>query len=151
MKTIDGDLKKLQDDLNETRNIYNQVAKKEGANFQTKDLGDIIYNSQVSSQDFVEKLGSETLSTLIAIVHKAKVPQFLQTYETVIDQAAVPRSAKYLQQEDKEGNQLWRIVVLSVKLDNYINEAKRQGILVKRFSYDIEKFKSEQENKTKLE
>ena len=70
MKTIDGDLKKLQDDLNETRNIYNQVARKDGANFQTKDLGDIIYNSPVSSEDFVEKLGSETLCTVIAIVHK---------------------------------------------------------------------------------
>lgn len=70
MKTIDGDLKKLQDDLNETRNIYNQVAKREGTSFQSKDLGDIIYNSGVSSEDFVEKLGSETLSTLIAIVHK---------------------------------------------------------------------------------
>jgi hypothetical protein len=33
MKTIDGDLKKVQDDLNETRNIYNQVAKKEGSTF----------------------------------------------------------------------------------------------------------------------
>jgi hypothetical protein len=56
--------------MNETRNIYNQVAKKEGANFQTKDLGDIIYNSTVSSEDFVEKLGSEALATLIAVVHK---------------------------------------------------------------------------------
>lgn len=41
--------------------------------------------------------------------------------------------------------------MLSTKLDNYMTEAKRQGILVKRFVYDIEKFKSEQENKTKLE
>jgi hypothetical protein len=70
MKTIDGDLKKLQDDLNETRNIYNQVAKKDGVNYITKDLGDIIYNSPVSSEDFVEKLGSEALATVITIVHK---------------------------------------------------------------------------------
>ena len=56
--------------MNETRNIYNQVAKKEGANYQTKDLGDIIYNSPVSSEDFVEKLGSEALATVIAIVQK---------------------------------------------------------------------------------
>jgi hypothetical protein len=68
----------------------------------------------------------------------------------VVD-AAVPRSAKYLQLEDKDGYQLWRVVVLSVKLDNYVAEAKKQSILVKRFVYDIEKFKSEQENKTKLE
>ena len=75
----------------------------------------------------------------------------MQSYETIVDGAAVPRSGKYLQLEDKDGNQLWRIVVLSVKLDNYISEAKKQGILVKRFTYDIDKFRSEQENKTKLE
>lgn len=82
---------------------------------------------------------------------RAKTAQFLQTYETIVDSAAVPRSAKYLQLEDKDGNQLWRIVVISVKLDNYLAEAKKQGLSVKRFVYDIEKFKSEQENKTKLE
>lgn len=72
MKTIDGDLKKLQDDMNETKNIYNQVAKKDGVNFITKDLGEIIYNSPNSniSEEFVEKLGSEALATVIAIVHK---------------------------------------------------------------------------------
>lgn len=42
-------------------------------------------------------------------------------------------------------------MVLSVKVDNYIHETKRQGLLVKRFVYDIEKFRAEQENKTKLE
>jgi hypothetical protein len=68
-----------------------------------------------------------------------------------LPEAAVPRSAKYLQLEDKDGNQLWRIVVLSVKLENYMAEAKKAGIQVKRFTYDIEKFKTEQENKTKLE
>jgi hypothetical protein len=45
MKAIDGDLKKLQDDLNETRNVYNQVSKKDGQSFTSKDLGEIIYNS----------------------------------------------------------------------------------------------------------
>jgi hypothetical protein len=45
MKDIDGDLKKLSDDLNETRNIYNQVARKDGSSFLTKDLGDVIYNA----------------------------------------------------------------------------------------------------------
>ena len=70
MKAIDSDLKKLQDDLNETRNVYAQVTKKDGQNFTSKDLGDIIYNSKVNPEDFVEKLGSTQLSTLIAIVNK---------------------------------------------------------------------------------
>ena len=70
MKAIDGDLKKLQDDMSETRNVYNQVAKKEGNSFINKDLGDIIYNSKVNAELFVEKLGSQWLSTVIAIVNK---------------------------------------------------------------------------------
>ena len=70
MKAIDGDLKKLQDDMSETRNVYNQVAKKEGTSFLNKDLGDIIYNSKVNAELFVEKLGSTWLATVIAIVNK---------------------------------------------------------------------------------
>lgn len=46
------------------------MSKKEGSNFMTKDLGDIIYHSNQNAEDFVEKLGSEQLSTLIAIVNK---------------------------------------------------------------------------------
>ena len=45
MRTIDNDLKKQGDDLNDTRNNYNQVAKKQGSTYTNMDLGDIIYNS----------------------------------------------------------------------------------------------------------
>lgn len=65
--------------------------------------------------------------------------------------SAVPRSARYLQLEDKEGNQLWRFVVMGNKLDNYMNEARKAGLNVKRFSYDMEKYKADQQEKTKLE
>ena len=65
--------------------------------------------------------------------------------------AAVPRSAKYIQLEDKDGNQLWRFVVLSNKVDNYLNEARKAGLNVKRFTYNVEKYKQEQEDKTALE
>ena len=55
MKAIDSDLKKLQDDLNETRNVYAQVAKKEGSSYMNKDLVDIIYTSKLDpKQYFVE-------------------------------------------------------------------------------------------------
>ncbi len=37
------------------------------------------------------------------------------------------------------------------KLENYTNEARKAGLNVKRFAYDIEKYKAEQEEKTKLE
>ena len=60
MRTIDGDLKKTSDELNETKNHYNSVAKKEGTTYMTKDLGDIIYNnSHVDPDLFVEYKKSE--------------------------------------------------------------------------------------------
>ncbi len=72
MRTIDNDLKKQGDDLNDTKNNYNQIAKKQGSTYTNMDLGDIIYNSSHvdPSVYFVEKNGSEELVTLVAIVHK---------------------------------------------------------------------------------
>jgi hypothetical protein len=56
------------------------------------------------------------------VVHKTKVASFLSTYEKIIPWdnssfAAVPRSAKSLDIEDKDGNQLWRIIVMKDKVE----------------------------------
>ena len=49
----------------------------------------------------------------------------MATYETLVPGAAVPRSARFLDNmEDKDGNQLFRVVVLSAKLDDYMQKAK---------------------------
>lgn len=152
MKTIDSDIKKLQDEYTEARNNYNSVAKKEGTNFLTKDLNEVIYTANLNTDAlFVEKHSSEFLTTVIAIVHKTKVTQFQQQYEELVADAAVPRCAQYLQLEDKDGYQLWRIVVLSSKIDEYMAEGRRQGLTLKKFTYNYEKYKADQEEKTKLE
>jgi len=52
----------------------------------------------------VEKVHSEDLATLICIVHKTKADIFRNSYESLIDVGAVPRSARYLGLEDKDGN-----------------------------------------------
>jgi hypothetical protein len=70
MRTIDTDLKKVQDELNEVKNHYASIVKKEGSNFQTKDISETIYTSQVDASIFPEKAGSEHLATLVVIVHK---------------------------------------------------------------------------------
>jgi hypothetical protein len=59
--------------LNEVKNQYTSVSKgKEGKSLLTKDMGDLIYDNPVINPDhyFVEKLGSENLATILAIVHK---------------------------------------------------------------------------------
>lgn len=42
-------------------------------------------------------------------------------------------------------------MVLSVKVDDYVQKSKQEGYSVKKFVYDYDKYKLEQENKTKLE
>ena len=49
MRSIDGDLKKVMDELNETRNNYNAVNKGGAAgSFLVRDVGDVIYNNNVN-------------------------------------------------------------------------------------------------------
>lgn len=56
-----------------------------------------------------------------------------------------------MQLEDKDGNQLWRIVVLTSKIEEYMAEGRRQGLALRRFTYNYDQYKLDQENKTKLE
>lgn len=67
------------------------------------------------------------------------------------DYGAVPRSAKFMQLDDQEGNQLYRFAVFSDFADQYLSEARKLGFNFKKFVYDYEKYKQDQEVKTKLE
>lgn len=127
MRTIDGDLKKVQDELTEAKNSYNAISKgKASESFLQKDLGEVIYNSTINPDAyFVEKHHSENFSTLIYICHKAKVQQFADVYEKILEEGAVPKSLRYMELMDKDGFQIFRIVVLANKMDNYINEARK--------------------------
>jgi len=80
MRYVDGDLKKVMDEMNDVKNNLGQLSKgKDSNSYLQKDLGDIIYNAPNLNPDhyFVEKHGSEVLATCIAIVHKTKADIFL--------------------------------------------------------------------------
>ena len=73
MRRIDNDLKKQTDELNEARNHLASLSKgKEGGSYFSADLGELIYRNERLNPNhfFVEKFGTEVLSTVIAIVHK---------------------------------------------------------------------------------
>lgn len=53
--------------------------------------------------------------------------------------------------EDKEGNQLFTVVVMKHKVDEYIHAAKMKKFMIKRFVYDRKKFEHDKEQKIKLE
>jgi len=75
MRAIDSDLKKIFDELAEVKNSYNLVNKnKDGKSLLTRDLNELIYTSKDINPDhyFVEKLGSENLSTVLIVLNRVK-------------------------------------------------------------------------------
>ena len=129
----------------------------------SQDISEAIYSYDKLkvNEMFIEKAstaGSTMFQTLIAIVHRTKVEQFIQTYELVIDWemgsnnfSVIPRSAKYTGIEDKDGYQLWRVIVLKDKADDYIKKSKEKGLFMKPFAYNYEKYQEELKERTRLE
>ena len=167
-KKIDNDIKRQQDNLTDLRNQHALVVKKEGNNFMTQDISEAIYSyEKLKPEDiFIERAGKSTTSggsdlfqTLIAIVHRTKVQQFRENYELVIPWemgsnqfSIVPGSARYLGIEDKDGFQLWRVVVLKERADEYIAiAAKQRGLTFRKFTYNYYKYQEELKERTKLE
>jgi V-type H+-transporting ATPase subunit C len=160
MKMIDNDIKKIQDELTEARNNHAQLVKKEGNSFLTQDISGAIYSSAKNidpKKFFVETIGSEMFATVIAVVNKTQIPKFKATYEKVLPWnaegqfGAIPRSDVSLGIEDAEGNQLWRIVVVKDRLQEYITEGRKQGLILRPFVYDAEGYKKEIQIITELE
>lgn len=115
-----------------------------------KDLGDVIYG-KVSKDLFVETHSSEFLCSVVCIVHKTKFMIFKDSFEKVIDKAVVPGSCTSLNLEDRDGNQLFRVVVFKHSVDNFLNEIKKAGYAARRFEFNEEQHKKDEEQKVRLE
>ncbi len=78
MRTIDNDIKTLNDNMNEVKNELNQLVKKDGTTLLTKDISDVIHSDpNIKAENmFVEVHKTQFLSTVIVIVHKSKIDQF---------------------------------------------------------------------------
>lgn len=130
MRTIDNDIKTLNDAMNEVKNELNQLIKKDGTTLLTKDISDVIHSDpNIKAENmFVEVHKTQFLSTVVTVIHKSKIDLFSQQYERLVKDAEipaiVPQSLKYLGIEDKEGNQLYRFVCLSSQLDNVMHRGR---------------------------
>lgn len=63
----------------------------------------------------------------------------------------IPGSNKFLEQEDQEGNQLWRIVCLREQAVDYIKVMKKNGFHGQVFHYDQDLYKQNQELLSQLQ
>jgi len=148
MNTIDSDMKKHIDEYNALKNQLFQFKKKEEGNFLSRDPGDIVYG-KIEKRNFI--LDSNFLRNVLVIVPKNKVEHFTKNYESV-GEGVVPRSAKHLSTEDKDQNQLFRVIVMAHSVDTFLIKCKQKiGFTAKIFKYDEEGYQKDLEEAKVIE
>ncbi|SBT75311.1 V-type proton ATPase subunit C, putative [Plasmodium ovale] len=158
-ETIDimiNNVTKLTDEIQIKCSILNDlkekkkkdIPKNEKNNFFFKNLNEILTPQIVSKSDFME---TEYITTLIAYVHKNKIDEWLNNYESFCEYV-VPRSTQQFQNlEDKDGNTLWKVFVFKKFSHNFMQAAKLKNFIVKSFLYDEKKYNDIMESRTKIE
>ena len=79
---------------------------------------------------------------------RTQLKQWQSSYEKLVSYV-VPRSSKYLDINDKEGNQLWTVTLFKQDKDEFISKARSQlKVYVREVEYNEELY---HEEKKKLE
>ena len=65
----------------------------------------------------------------------------LKKYEREIDlPGVIPNSDKYLDREDEDGNQLWRLTVMADHVTGYLRVLKKAGFQCQEFTFDSDQY-----------
>jgi V-type H+-transporting ATPase subunit C len=141
-------MKKYFEEYTLLKNQLFQYKKKEDGNFQSRDLGDVIYG-KVDKKNFV--VHSKYLKNVLIVVPKSKLEFFDKNYE-LVGEGIVPRSANNLLVYDKDNNNLIRVVVMENSADSFLIKCKQKlAMTAKIFEYDEEKYQSELEEAKVIE
>jgi hypothetical protein len=62
----------------------------------------------------------------------------------------IPSSDKYLDKEDPDGNQLWRLTVMTDHAHGYIRVMKKQGFMCQEFTFDSDAYTANKNLESKL-
>jgi hypothetical protein len=62
----------------------------------------------------------------------------------------VPESSKYLEKQDNEGNQLWRVTVMKDAANDYSRLLKKNGFMNQVFDFDKEAYLENRKLESKL-
>ncbi|CAD8169212.1 unnamed protein product [Paramecium octaurelia] len=109
---VETDLRQKSTSYQELKNQSQQVARKEG-NLLVRDLVDVLKEPIVKPRDFIY---SDYLTTLVAIVPKTQIQEWLACYEFLCENV-VPQSARQFQIEDKDNLTIWRVVIVKQSFD----------------------------------
>jgi len=145
---LDEELRSKAGQYNETKTALGNLKEKEGGNLVSKDLVDILTPSVVKEDDFIYEAH---LTTVVVVVPKDGKDELLKCYETLADCDVVPRSAKQIYDEDKEGNTLWRIVMFKTSLESFRKASREKRFTVRDFEYSNDGYEKMQIQRAKYE
>ena len=72
----------MLDDQNKLKIQLSNLQKKDSPSYTNKDLGDLVYEKNLSRGFFVNNYESTMLTTILVVVNKKKIDHFRNTYPT---------------------------------------------------------------------
>lgn len=116
---LDEEVRLRVSQYNDVKSQLASSMKHNSGNLFTCDFVEILKPERVERDAFIY---SEHLTTIIVVVPKGGEQEFLSAYESM-DGGVVPRSARQLDFSsppvDKDGNTLWRVVLLKDAAENF--------------------------------
>lgn len=140
LSQIDTDLKGRSHAYNSLKGSLQTLEKKSTGSLLTRSLADLI-----KKEDFV--LDSEYLVTLLVVVRKISVNEWLAKYESLTDMI-VPRSSQKLAEDND--NVLFSVTVFRKVADEFKHKCVENKFSVRDFVYNEEDLLAEKNEVTKL-
>ncbi|XP_046334361.1 V-type proton ATPase subunit C-like [Haliotis rufescens] len=138
---IESDLKTKSSAYNNLKGNLQSLERKATGSLLTRNMGDL-----VKKQDFV--LDSEYLVTLLVVIPKNNVNEWMGKYEKLTDMV-VPRSSKVL--FDDGENALCSVTLFRRVADEFKHHCRENKFIVRDFQYSEEEIAAGQTEITKLE
>eukprot|EP00826_Nyctotherus_ovalis_P029873 TRINITY_DN2369_c0_g2_i6.p1 TRINITY_DN2369_c0_g2~~TRINITY_DN2369_c0_g2_i6.p1 ORF type:complete len:349 (+),score=123.83 TRINITY_DN2369_c0_g2_i6:120-1166(+) len=144
---LDNDIKKQITDYTDTRSALAALNKKQEGGLVTRDLTELFINKGLAEDSFPS---SRLMVTLVAVVGKNQVKQWVSGYEKLVA-FVVPRSSQFLDITDKDGNQLWTVTLFRSSAEEFINKARSQlKVYVREVEYNLEAYEEEKRKQGEL-
>lgn len=143
---LDEEVKSRVQTLTELKQQVSQVQKRDQATLVQRDLIDVLTPELVKPDQFIY---TEHLTTQVVLVPRGMEKEWLACYEQ-LNPFVVPGSSERLPGEDKEGNELWRVVLFKSSVEAFRQAARHARFVTREFVFDPARYAQIMESRTAL-
>lgn len=119
------------------------VSKKQGQNFISRDLVDVLTPDVVKMNGTAEDdfITSEHLTTVPVILSSTAEGEFLRVYESLVENVVPMSARKFKGLDDKDGYSIWRVVMFKTAKEPFKKACRERQFIVRDFEYSEENYK----------